>query len=1553
VKKRLKYFLIVVIALALVLGASVSLVIWALNTPEGTGVLLKAISVFTPLKIDAREISGRLRDELKIRGLRVRWPQGELKSEFFNLEWQAEELWNRRLLVHEISLDGVQVKDNRPEAGPVSFRGWPETPFWLSRLQGQVDSLRIQRGTYQRLREKPVPFDTLFTRLHWDGETLNVRDFTLAGPSVQAGGLMKLGFSRPSVDLDLQTTLADEIAGLDSFQVRIQLEPVPAREEAKGSFSLSARRKAAEQLHLEGDLDLTRSALQLQNVRLLQPGRKGKVQGEGEIAFGEKPVFTFKADFSGITPVRELELLADLSGTIEIKGPVDKYRGRLTVANRAKGWQKARASAVFRGSLENLEVTTLMGRWLDGSMKGPLRISWADGFSVQGNLQGRELNPGLLTPDLKGEINLNLDGRLLWPKTRAPEAVFKAKLLESRLNDIPVAGEVEGNWKENLLHIARLGLQGKGFHLQGQGALQEKISLEGQVTDLSQIIPQARGQISAAGWFRYQEDRLTGILSAEGKELGAQGVNAQDLRADLHLKEYGPGISPALFLEARAGGLKAGPLDLSALTLQAAGSPASHRIQFTTAVNHVQVQGDLNGAYRDGSWKGTLEKLDGREARGSWGLQGPAQVTFSADRFLVSPLVIKSGQGERLEARADLTLNPVLGSLQAQWQDVDLTRANPWIPAGRVSGQSSGSFSARGQKGGWQISGNSRFKGLFVHDRLSFEVPSGQVQVDWNGKGLLATTSLKLNQGATLDGKVSSPDPFQFDLPRQGKLEARWNALDLGLFHSLLPAELALKGKNSGTVTGGWLPGSRFEAAGKTRVSQAEFQWKGSAKPISIPVKSAEADFDWRDEAIRGNLNLTSAEHGTLKGGFLLPLSARFSPSFMPQGPLNISAQGQLQENGILSGLYPERLKNSRGKIEFDLNAEGTWSKPQWKGTLLISDAGFQIDSSKGDGKAGKISSPMNFEVPHAKAVAEWGPRGFLAVLAAMLNQNGRIEGTFTSSEPPRPALPRQGKIDLLWTAFNLALLQPFLPEGFLLEGEADGKIKGEFLPDFRLDLAGGWKVSRGNLSWKGDKGVIHAGINQADLDYIWRGEKLRGNVSLSLVDYGSLKGNFLVPIPARIPPRLDPRGPLRISLQGQAQEKGLLAAFFPGMVEETRGNMDLDFKADGTWEQPNLQGTLQLTGAGAHIPSLGIRVEDLSSRWKLRNEQIQVESLRARSGPGYVEGTGTIWLKRWGMDRFEGNLKGEKFQTFYLPNLKIQSTPSLEFQGTPQKITVRGEILLPEVHISEVSAPGLARTSSDVVMIDQPPVPKSSLSMDIQVRVILGDQIQVKTGGIDTRLAGKVDLKILGLKPEEATARGEIRLTQGTYSGYGLGLRIDRGRFIYSGGPVDNPALDILALRRADDLEKTYNIKVGLAIFGNLKQPNVKLYSQPAMKDEEILSYLLLGRPYDPKEGKTSLLLVGAGGLLSGDSIGVVDQLKGQLGIDTVDIQSGGGDLSRSMVTLGKYLTPQLYISYGYSALSAEQLLKIRYRISKNWEVETWRGNEIGVDLYYRIDFY
>jgi translocation and assembly module TamB len=1553
VKKILKYFLIGLLALVLISGALVSLVVWALNTPEGTRILLKTISAFSPVRIEAREISGRLRDELKMQGLRVWWPQGELLADSFYLRWEATELFKRRIFIHEISLDGVRIKDERPETGKLSFRGWPATPFWFSRLKGRVDSFRVQNVLYQRGRGEPVRVNTLFTILLWNGEVLQVKNFNLDSSMGHVEGPMEMGLSHPRLILDLRSSLAKEFAGVNALLIHLRLEPAEKREEARGAFKISGQKEAQEKLHCEGDLGLTQDALAFQNLRLSQPGRRGMTQAEGEIRFSEKPKLWLKADVSRMDLGPELGLATDLSGKVEIQGSLDEYKGRATFINRSAGWEKAQGSADFRGTLKSLDITSLEVAWLDGSVQGPLKISWVEGISVQGKLRARKLAPSILNPEWKGELNLDLEGKFLSLPAKPPGASFKVGLLESRLFGRVFTGDLEGRWQENLLNITQLRLRGQGFDLQGKGAVQERISLEATVMDLAGLIPEAKGQMKASGWVRYKENRLIGIMQAEGKDLLVKGIKAGDFRAELHLKDYSRKTSPLISGEGEARNIKAGSLKIPSVSFQVAGTPTSHRAQFGLALKGVTIQGELAGAYMEGSWKGTLHRFDGQDARGPWKLHAPARITFSENHFQLSPATLISGGGERLRIQADLTLKPVSGSFQAQWQNVDLARANPWMGRGNLSGQSSGSLSAEGRENGWKITGGGHFKGLLAEDWLRLEISSGKVDLNWDGKGLLATAVLKLNQGATLEGKISSAEAFKGILPREGKFEAHWQAFDLGLLQSLLPNSVLLQGKNSGNLSGGWFGNSHLEASGKAEVSQGQFVWKAGPKPISIKLNTAQGDFAWRGEEIQGNLAITSTGHGNLTGRFLLPLSASFSPSFNPEGPLNLSFQGQIQEEGILANLYPEWIRKSRVQVELDLQADGTWGHPRFKGTLGIFDAGFQMAKPTSATQNGPLPALLNLEIPFASATVDWGPKGLLSFFKATLNKSGKIEAKVTSSEPARLAFPRQGKIDVLWREISLLALQPLLPEGFLPEGQVDGKLKGAWFPEFGFDLAGGLKVTQGKLTWRGEKTLISARINQADLEFLWAGERVQGSVSLSLADYGSLKGDFLLPLRARPPFRFDPGGPVQVSLQGKAQEKGLLSALFPGMLEETRGNIDLDFSVDGTWAKPTPRGSLLLTNVAASLPSLGIRVEDLSSRCELRNGKVQIESFRARSGPGKVEGTGTIWLKNWQVEHFEGNLKGERFQILYLPNLRIQSSPRLQFQGTPKHISVRGEILLPEVHIYEVAAPGVVRASSDVVVTDRAAERKPTLSMDMQVRVTLADRIQVKAGGIDARLTGNLDLKILGLKPEDISARGEVRLAEGFYSGYGLSLRIERGRFIYAGGPVDNPDLDILALRRSDDVERLYNVKVGVAIFGSLKNPKVKLYSQPAMKDEEVLSYLVLARPYDPKEGNLSLLLMGAGGVLAGGSVSKLDQLKGRVGIDTVDIQSGGGDFSRSMVTIGKYLTPQLYVNYGYGVFSEERMLKIRYRISKNWEVETFRGNEMGIDLYYRIDFY
>jgi len=76
------------------------------------------------------------------------------------------------------------------------------------------------------------------------------------------------------------------------------------------------------------------------------------------------------------------------------------------------------------------------------------------------------------------------------------------------------------------------------------------------------------------------------------------------------------------------------------------------------------------------------------------------------------------------------------------------------------------------------------------------------------------------------------------------------------------------------------------------------------------------------------------------------------------------------------------------------------------------------------------------------------------------------------------------------------------------------------------------------------------------------------------------------------------------------------------------------------------------------------------------------------------------------------------------------------------------------------------------------------------------------------------------------------------------------------------------------------------------------------------------------------------------------------RIGLDSVDVGSPQGDSKQTSVSLGKYLSPRLYVGLGYSLFRQASFLTARYSFSKNWEVESQSGNQLAADLYYKIEF-
>ncbi len=605
----------------------------------------------------------------------------------------------------------------------------------------------------------------------------------------------------------------------------------------------------------------------------------------------------------------------------------------------------------------------------------------------------------------------------------------------------------------------------------------------------------------------------------------------------------------------------------------------------------------------------------------------------------------------------------------------------------------------------------------------------------------------------------------------------------------------------------------------------------------------------------------------------------------------------------------------------------------------------------------------LAIDVKDASGKLEWNNGGLTGLVQADLGRAGRLNARLTSPDPARPGLPDRGEFRFSADQVEAAVIQPWLPQPLSMTGTVSCTAAGRLLPGLRVDASGELRLSQGAFSLQDKKGIVTAQAEKAQLRWTLREKTLSGDLDLLLTNHGSLKAEFRLPVEARLPVVLDAEGPVQLAARADMREKGLLSSLFPGLIQESRGRLALNGSADGTWSAPKIHGTLRVDQAGAYLPSTGIQLSDVTMDAQFEDQTVRITSFGARSGPGQLEGTGTVWLKDRGIDRIDLTLSGERFQVVRLPEMEMLANPSLTIKGAPKNLQVRGSITIPELLIRGGETKAVARPSKDVVKVDGSRAPKGdrAFPVDAEVRVILGDRAFIKAEGLDARLEGDVLLTAASL--DAIKAKGEIRLKDGMYTTRGARLNITRGRIVFDGGPAGQPTLDVLALRTIEErtdragqtLGKFREVKAGVIVTGTPLAPLVRLYSEPSMPDADILSYIVLGQPASGGDASTSALLAAtAEALLSGGgSESTLSQLKRQFGPDTVDMKSKtAGGTTQSIVTVGKYLQPKLYVSYGRSLFSDEYYVTLRYTLSKSWEVESKAGTQTGANLYYRIEF-
>jgi translocation and assembly module TamB len=243
------------------------------------------------------------------------------------------------------------------------------------------------------------------------------------------------------------------------------------------------------------------------------------------------------------------------------------------------------------------------------------------------------------------------------------------------------------------------------------------------------------------------------------------------------------------------------------------------------------------------------------------------------------------------------------------------------------------------------------------------------------------------------------------------------------------------------------------------------------------------------------------------------------------------------------------------------------------------------------------------------------------------------------------------------------------------------------------------------------------------------------------------------------------------------------------------------------------------------------------------------------------------------------------------------------------------------------------------VVINGQSEKASQSIATDFNVNLTLGDKVKVEGLGFDGRLLGK--LLISGNSKKLLLGTGDIVIKEGSYVAYGQKLEVDNGKIHFTGGALDNPSLDIKAIR------KSGKVTAGLQVTGTADEPLVGLFSSPTMSDDNILSYLMIGRPLASASVGDAALLASAAtglGIKGGNMLG--EQIASTFGLDSLAINgNGGGDTA---LQIGKYLSPKLYLSYGIGLFEPVSTVKLNYKLNESWSVKTESGVETEVDILY-----
>lgn len=400
-------------------------------------------------------------------------------------------------------------------------------------------------------------------------------------------------------------------------------------------------------------------------------------------------------------------------------------------------------------------------------------------------------------------------------------------------------------------------------------------------------------------------------------------------------------------------------------------------------------------------------------------------------------------------------------------------------------------------------------------------------------------------------------------------------------------------------------------------------------------------------------------------------------------------------------------------------------------------------------------------------------------------------------------------------------------------------------------------------------------------------------------------------------------------------------------------GRIDAVASARGTLRDPRWTGSVRGDSIRVSAARYGVALSDGHVRAHLADSGIVIDDISFAGGSGRFTASGNVALPgAANRARSSVRWKAERFLAANRPDLRFVVDGEGTVVQENRRLTLAGGLRIDEGHVEYEPRPS-GKLVPDIVIAGAPPreidaEAFGNVPVALDVDVDLGPAMSFSGEGLDARLTGKV--KITTAPDGSLRGSGTIRAVNGTYYAFGQRLTIDRGRVIFD-GPLDNPALDVVALR------KNLPVEAGVQVSGSAKLPLVHITSNPPVPENEALAWLITGQGL-ATSGRSDYAAISAASalLLSRGGKPLTAQLAQRFGLDELSVQSAGttgtSGVASQVVVLGKRLSDRLTLGYEQGLSIATSALRLDYALSRRVTIRAEAGTVSGVSIVFRRSF-